>query len=128
MYQIEALCSRALWVDAGRLRMDGDSADVTSAYSASLNADALTGTGATSTLVPGAVAAGAGLGRIVHVTAEVDGKPVPKGSAAQVLSGQSTLALTLGFSIDPTLPTPALALGISDANEPHGGQRYHSQR
>ena len=116
MYQIEALCSRALWVDAGRLRMDGDSADVTSAYSASLNADALTGTGATSTLVPGAVAAGAGLGRIVQVTAEVDGKPVPKGSAAQVLSGQSTLALTLGFSIDPTLPTPALALGISDAN------------
>ena len=116
MYQIEALCSRALWIDAGRLRMDGAPADVTSAYSASLNADALTGTGATSTLAPGAVAAGAGLGRIVHVTAHVYGDPVPKGSAAQVLSGQSTLALTLGFSIDPTLPTPALALGISDAN------------
>ena len=33
-----------------------------------------------------------------------------------MLTGQSTLALTLGFSIDPTLPTPALALGISDAN------------
>ena len=116
MYQIEALCSRALWIDAGRLRMDGDTADVTSSYSASLNADALTGTIATSTLVPGAVAAGAGLGRIVHVTAHVDGEPVPRGSAAQVLSGQSTLALTLGFSIDPILPIPALALGISDAN------------
>ena len=116
MYQIEALCSRALWIDAGHLRMDGDPADVTSAYSASLNADALTGTSATSTLMAGAVAAGAGLGRIVQVTAQVDGEPVPRGVAAQVLSGQSTLALTLGFSIDPILPTPALALGISDAN------------
>lgn len=114
MYQIEALCSRALWIDAGRLRMDGTPADVTSAYSASLNADALTGTA--SALVPGAVAAGAGLGRIVNVEARVDGEAVARGTAAQVLSGQSTLALTLGFSIDPTLPTPALALGISDAN------------
>jgi lipopolysaccharide transport system ATP-binding protein len=114
MYQIEALCSRALWFDAGRLRMDGTPAEVTSAYSASLNADPAKGQGAT--LAPGAMAAGAGLGRIVEISAQVDDEPVPHGMAAQLLSGHSTLILTLRFSIDPTLPTPALALGISDAN------------
>lgn len=114
MYQIEALCSRALWFDAGRLRMDGTPAEVTSAYSASLNADPAKGQGAT--LAPGAMAAGAGLGRIVEISAQVDDEPVSHGMAAQLLSGHSTLILTLRFSIDPTLPTPALALGISDAN------------
>ncbi len=116
MYQVEALCSRALWIDGGRLRMDGTPADVTSAYTASLNADAAAPTGQGRTLLPGAVAAGAGYGRIVEVVAQVDGERVPRGEAAQVMSGQSTLALTLGFSIDPILPIPALALGISDAN------------
>lgn len=116
MYQVEALCSRALWIDGGRLRMDGTPADVTSAYTASLNADAAAPTGQGRTLLPGAVAAGAGYGRIVEVVAQVDGERVPRGEAAQVMSGQSTLALTLCFSIDPSLPTPALALGISDAN------------
>ena len=42
MYQIEALCARALWIDAGALRMAGSAADVCSAYQASLNAGART--------------------------------------------------------------------------------------
>ncbi len=38
MYQVEALCSRALWIEAGAVRMIGSAAEVTSAYGASLNA------------------------------------------------------------------------------------------
>ena len=37
MYQVEALCARAVWIEAGRVRMDGPAADVTTAYAASLN-------------------------------------------------------------------------------------------
>ncbi|MBK9237101.1 MAG: ABC transporter ATP-binding protein [Rhodoferax sp.] len=36
MYQVEALCSRALWIEAGAVRMIGSAAEVTSAYGASL--------------------------------------------------------------------------------------------
>jgi lipopolysaccharide transport system ATP-binding protein len=36
MYQVEALCSRALWLENGSIKMDGSSANVTSAYQASL--------------------------------------------------------------------------------------------
>ena len=38
MYQVEALCSRAMWIEAGAMRMIGAASDVTSAYQTSLNA------------------------------------------------------------------------------------------
>lgn len=111
MYQVEALCSRALWIDAGRLRMDGSAADVTSAYGASLNA----GVTADGQALPSA-AAGTGCGRITRVFAEVDGQPVAPGVPACVESGVSELRITLEFQMDPALPAPALAMGISDSN------------
>lgn len=116
MYQVEALCTRALWIDAGRLRMDASSADVTAAYSASLNAETV-GSGPSAPF-PGACATppGAGGGRIVRVTAEVDANAVAPGTAASVLSGQSQLRISMDFSLDPSLPPPALAIGISDSN------------
>jgi lipopolysaccharide transport system ATP-binding protein len=36
MYQVEALCSRAVWLEAGRVRMAGSASDVTHAYNESL--------------------------------------------------------------------------------------------
>lgn len=113
MYQVEALCSRALWIEAGRLRMDGSAADVTSAYGASLIAGTVTNGQA---LPAPSIAAGAGCGRITRVVAEVDGQQVPPGASACVESGLSELRLTLEFQMDPALPAPTLALGISDSN------------
>lgn len=113
MYQVEALCSRALWIDAGRLRMDGSAADVTSAYGASLNAGV---TADRQALPVPSAAAGTGCGRITRVFAEVDGQPVAPGAPACVESGVSELRITLEFQMDPALPAPALALGISDSN------------
>lgn len=113
MYQVEALCSRALWIDAGCLRMDGSSADVTAAYGASLNAGVTMGAQGS----PSSMAlAGPGCGRITRVLAEVDGRPVVPGTVASVESGVSELRITMEFQIDPALPAPALALGISDSN------------
>lgn len=114
MYQVEALCSRALWIDAGQLRMNGSSADVTSAYSASLNSDI--SQPALQMTTSAIATAGAGCGRITQVYAEVDGRRVAHGVTASVQSAQSELRITMEFSIDPSLPAPALALGISDSN------------
>jgi lipopolysaccharide transport system ATP-binding protein len=112
MYQVEALCSRAMWIDGGRLRQFGPAADVTSAYQASLNAAMVPATLAPP-LPGGAVPAASGTGRITKVTATADGV---EGNELQVRSAASDLSLTIEFAIDPGLPVPAVALGISDAN------------
>ena len=38
MYQVEALCSRAIWMESGTVKMFGSAADVTYAYQTSLDA------------------------------------------------------------------------------------------
>lgn len=115
MYQIEALCARALWIDAGALRMAGSAADVCSAYQASLNA------GASAGAMPRAAAhapapltsAPTGGGRINRISASAHGV---SGSELELISGQSDLQITIDFSIDPGLPAPTVAFGFSDAN------------
>ena len=110
MYQVEALCSKALWVDAGRMRMFGSSAEVTSAFQANLNA----GISAKPVeLTAGGATAPAGGGRIVRVTASADGVA---GAQLQLRSGQSDLRVEIEFCADPHLPVPGVALGISDSN------------
>ena len=118
MYQVEALCSRAMWIDAGTLRMMGSAADVTSAYQASLNAtipaEVRTGRLDDSDAVNGRKASAAsGTGRIVRVLASADGL---QGSELTIRSGESDLTINIEFAIDPSLPMPSVALGFSDRN------------
>jgi lipopolysaccharide transport system ATP-binding protein len=117
MYQVEALCSRALWIEAGALRMVGGAAEVTSDYGASLNAE-LPGVDAAATsqapqpqLVAPAIAAG--MGRVTRIVASADGVT---GRELNVRSGQSDLDITIEYGVDPALPAPTVALGISDRN------------
>lgn len=114
MYQVEALCSRAIWLEAGRVRMDGPPADVTSAYATSLNADTthprmgfFASGGAAST------GTGAGTGRIVKAVART---ACEEGSVVEVRSCESDVTLEIHFEIDPCLPPPGVAVGFSDAN------------
>lgn len=106
MYQVEALCARAIWMEKGRVKMDGNAADVTSAYAASLNAT-------TTQVQDRHVIASSGTGRIVRALARTQ---AAEGSEVDVVSGQSDLMIDIFFEIDPNLPTPGVAIGISDAN------------
>jgi len=114
MYQVEALCSRALWVDGGRLRMDGPATEVTSAYNAHLAESTRGSLGAISGSGPALVAAAQGTGRIVKVTAQADGV---EGAEVSLRSEESDLRLTVDFVVDPDLPAPGVAVGISDSGE-----------
>ncbi|MBC5764747.1 ABC transporter ATP-binding protein [Ramlibacter albus] len=110
MYQVEALCSRAMWIEAGQLRQFGPAAQVTSAYQASLNA------AMSPTLIaeaPAAASAPPGTARITRVDASADGH---HGNELTLHSTRSDLTLAIDFACDPALPVPAVALGISDAN------------
>ena len=118
MYQVEALCSRAMWIEGGKLRMIGSAADVTSAYQTSLNARAPgpTGTRAEAKAVfsgQAAIAAPPGSGRINRIFASVHGL---SGRELNLVSGETDLQITMDFSVDPMLPAPSVAFGFSDEN------------
>lgn len=114
MYQVEALCSRALWVEGGRLRMDGPATEVTSAYNAHLAVSSNAARDVVTGGKPAAVVAAQGSGRIVKVTAQADGH---SGSEVALRSEESDLRLTVDFVVDPALPVPGVAVGISDSGE-----------
>ena len=114
MYQVEALCARAVWIEAGRVRMDGPAPDVTSAYAASLHEGAtLPRLEGLTVAAAGSARAGSGTGRIVRAVARTS---TEEGSEVQVLSGVTDVELELTFEIDPLLPMPGVAVGLSDAN------------
>jgi lipopolysaccharide transport system ATP-binding protein len=117
MYQVEALCSRAMWIDAGTLRMTGTAAEVTSAYQTSLNASIpkspVLHVEAVSPEASPKVPVPQGSGRITGIVARAGGI---SGRELDIVSGETDLEVTIEFSIDPGLPAPSVALGFSDAN------------
>lgn len=112
MYQVEALCSKAMWIDGGKVRMFGAAAEVTSAFQASLNAG-VRANQVEMTVAEAAAIAPPGSGRIVRVTASSDGV---SGAQLNLRSAESDLRIDIDFSADPALPVPSVALGISDSN------------
>ncbi len=117
MYQVEALCSRAMWIEGGKLRMIGSAADVTSAYQSSLNASIAVAAKPLSELTPPIVTksvAPQGTGRITRISGTVHGL---SGRELHLVSGETDLEIRIEFSIDPGLPRPSVAFGFSDSNQ-----------
>lgn len=135
MYQVEALCQRALWLESGRVRQIGPAAEVTMAYGASLNAPAESQAIARSAAENSAadpsylelqaeggpgLQTGSGTARITRISASApgtaDGQPAQQGSTLALRSCESDLHIQVAFEIDPELPSPGVALGFADAN------------
>lgn len=120
MYQVEALCTRALWIDGGRVRMEGLAADVTSAYNANIASHSIEGADLSTPVceagVPepaNLVRAVGGTGRILRATIRCGDQ---EGQNVYLVSNESDVHITVWFSIDPALPVPGVALGFSDTN------------
>jgi len=124
MYQVEALCTRAVWLEGGRVRMAGSASDVTRAYNESLALGSLPEAASFAGALPGQPTTGAdappkasdappptGSGHIVRVTARSGSQ---EGLFLNLKSGVSDLTLDVEFRIDPELPAPGLAFGFSD--------------
>jgi lipopolysaccharide transport system ATP-binding protein len=130
MYHVQALCSRALWLDKGRVRMWDAAARVTAEYETSL---VLEGQNATNSIADSAYPASAeaqfdaelesqgarvrkapeGTAVITAITARADGVA---GRELAVHSGRTTLELHVGFASDPALPCPSVGIGIAHAS------------
>jgi lipopolysaccharide transport system ATP-binding protein len=139
-YQIESMCTRALWLDHGVARLFGSPAEVVTAYQASLNrvaagntalvatapevpATPLTSVSEDGTITEAAVSAApavaadappvstiVGHSALRRLVARCDGV-IANPMVAQ--SATSTLEITLQFESDPSLPAPGAAVTIN---------------
>lgn len=107
MYQVEAICDRALWLENGRLIRLDTPHRVTRAYQAALvPATAEPEVGATRTSV---TLAGSGSARLIEVVVAADGIP---GRHLNLRAGSSNVTVDVRFQTDPGLPPPSVAFGL----------------
>ncbi|WP_079435496.1 ABC transporter ATP-binding protein [Zoogloea sp. LCSB751] len=114
MYHIEAICSHALWLERGKVRMEGAPGKVTQAFNTALLVDspAPPQAEASDGAAPAAPVA-AGEARFVSITAEADGQ---SGTRVCLRAGESDLTVRIAFTSDPSLPTPSIAFGIENSS------------
>lgn len=137
MYHVQALCSRALWLEGGKMRMWDTSAKVTTAYETSLVMDATPAIDADPPIVGAATAtydaakpdaafdaqaqaqgmevrkAPDGTAVITGIEARADGVA---GRELAVHSGKTDVEITISFASDPALPCPSVAMTIIHAS------------
>ena len=111
LFQVEALCERALWLHQGEVRALGPASQVVAEYNAWLNAQLGQVEARADGQAPIAIRT-ATSGHAAFSGVEVsDG--IAWGQAPVTLqSGHSQLLVRLRFKSDPTLPTPTLAIMI----------------
>lgn len=132
IYQVESLCSRALWIEKGRVRMDDVSSRVAYAYGKSLEAQALgedaavaAGAAISHAGATGAEAEGSGTGasrafsgqaRFERIRVWGDGVEQAPGALLELESQAGELRLQIAFASDPALPAPTIAYEILSEN------------
>ncbi|BDV01799.1 hypothetical protein TDMWS_18840 [Thermodesulfomicrobium sp. WS] len=116
LYQVEAFCTRVLWLHAGRCRMLGDPGAVISAYAQHLAAQAA-GTpelpadipleGSIPPRPPASAPTPAGSGRITQVEVRLGEHT---GRSLHGPSGAVDLHVAVAFTMDPQLPLPTVGV------------------
>jgi lipopolysaccharide transport system ATP-binding protein len=124
LYQVEAICDRVVWLDAGQVQVMGEPAKAIVAYNAMLSklsspVSALSSTAqaahaheAEQAVQAEVVKAPAGVAYIKQVTVRSDGLD---GKDLQVSSRKSLVQIHLDFLSDVNLPAPSVAVVITDS-------------
>ena len=109
IYQIEALCTRALWLEKGVVRLIGDPSTVVARYQNFLDRDAAPESVSAIAEMPSA----AGQARILGVQTRVGDTG---GNSLHIQSAQQTLAIAVGFVSDLALPSPVVAVTLHSSD------------
>lgn len=125
LYQVEAICSRAVWIHRGGVVLDGDPAKVTAAYAQFLETGILPGatpkiaiTGDTApteeiAISPVVLSAPPGQAKLRNIEVSVDNE---SGSELGIECGRDDLVISVRFASDPKLATPTLAVTLVRAD------------
>lgn len=122
-YHVESICSRAIWLDQGQLRMLGDTAPVVAAYNDFIGAEAhgfdapaAIGPAETAPMLGSDVLAAKdqpafrpGQGRLLALHAR-SGEQA--GRRLRLHSLADDLALDIDFQVDPALPAPSVIMSL----------------
>ncbi len=113
LYQVEKICDRVIWLDQGRIQMDGPPSEVLPAYSnflsdetnsTQLNHKKKVGENPPSSIPPDK------MGHITNINVHTENET---GEHLTLQSAQSDLIIEVDFITDPTLPPPTVAVGIT---------------
>lgn len=112
LYQVEALCDRALWIDAGKIVQLGKPADVIKSYNEFMATQE--GTPLEGGLTHNSPLSSFGkTTAIKKITVSVDGNDV---SQQTVMNKVSELAIEVCFCSDPNLPVPSIGVCLTGRN------------
>ncbi len=128
LYQVEAFCSRVMWLHEGQLRAIGEPHDVVRQYDMFLATEhhaalpvasdpsqgAAEGLGPAADTPGGDATATPGHARITRALIGVDGH---WGQTLQIRPGESSLNIVIEFDSDPALPAPTGGITIDLANK-----------
>jgi lipopolysaccharide transport system ATP-binding protein len=110
MYQIEAICDQALWLERGKMMLLDKPSRVVKAYGQNQDSSLSVSTAPASEVKSeGTRPLMEGHARLQSVVAMVDGIT---GKRLLVQAGLSDLVVNVDFQSDPKLPVPAVAFGI----------------
>jgi len=123
LYQVEAICTRAIWVHQGKVIQDGEPASVTSSYSAYMETGLMPGElGPSVTNSPARVDTPEPVQKIVALDGQARIKSISTrvgeraGRELNLRSTQDDLQVNVEFVSDPNLADPALAVTIVKAD------------
>ncbi len=112
IYQVEAICDRAIWLDKGEIIMLDEASKVTSEYCQTLieKPDNNSTTDQHTQIAPPSLN---GTAHITSIKACVDGV---YGNSLKIISEKSSVTVAIQIDFDPDLPTPSVAITISTIN------------
>jgi len=119
LYQVEALCTRVLWLENGEVKLSGEANVVTAAYGQFLNSFA-EGSGSIDKVPPALNGvsiqqASELVARITKVELSVNNNP--PSPVAEVISGIDDVRVVVEFACNPTIPSPNIGVVFCDKNE-----------
>lgn len=116
LYQVEALCDRAIWLNHGKIEQIGTPAQAVVAYNDFLNRSESKEASIPMLVVTDVIPTTPpqGTARIVSVSASCDGCT---GKELLVKSRVSSVCIEINYAFDPCLPTPSVAVVVSDMDE-----------
>lgn len=112
LYQVEALCTQAMWLDHGRIAAFGPPTEVTSAYREEL-AKLARAAEQSPTVTPRNPPPAPGGARILEIAFFVNGQAWEKGTP--IHSRKDDFCIRVTFAAAKTLPPPSLAVSFSNA-------------
>jgi lipopolysaccharide transport system ATP-binding protein len=112
LYQVEALCNKAIWIDNGRIAEIGIPSKIVMAYNENLQSSIKPSNDVISDIPQ--ISQLKGTARIIKVNANCDGH---YSNELLAQSRLSTLTIEFEYAYDPTLPPPSVAIVISDLDE-----------